>query len=159
VSTNETTRNQRIRSMMDDHSRLRINAKSWAQALPWWSQRRPMPRHESRKYWSLEHGLGSRDMETGSLLDVFMFISSLFILCGSRPGWNGVGMGCTTCHWRWSFRVRRIRRKVALCAADRQRDLLHCTSTYAAHLVDYFDSFPCMGGCSQGGLLLQRGMM
>ena len=28
----------------------------------------------------LEHGLGSRDMETGSLLDVFLFISPLLLL-------------------------------------------------------------------------------
>jgi len=29
---------------------------------------------------------------------------------GSRPGTNGVGIGFTTYHWRWSFPVRRIPR-------------------------------------------------
>jgi len=51
--------------------------------------------------WSF--GFGSGDMETGSLLDVFLFLSSLLSLLGSRPGTNGVGTGFTTCHWRWSF--------------------------------------------------------
>ena len=37
--------------------------------------------------------LGSRDMETGSLLDVFLFLISLLLFFGSRPGTNGVGMG------------------------------------------------------------------
>jgi hypothetical protein len=67
----------------------------------------------------LEHGLGSRDMEMGSLLDVFLFISPLLVFFGSRPGTNGVGTGFTTCHWRWSFHACRIRRKVALCGTDR----------------------------------------
>jgi len=37
--------------------------------------------------------LGSRDMEMGSLLDVFLFLSSLLLFFGSRPGTNGVGTG------------------------------------------------------------------
>ena len=32
-------------------------------------------------------------METGSLLDVFLFLSSLLPFFGSRPGTNGIGMG------------------------------------------------------------------
>jgi len=63
--------------------------------------------------WSAEYGFGSRDMETGSLLDVFLLLFSLLFF-GSRPGTNGVGMGFYHRHWRWSFPVRRIRRKVAI---------------------------------------------
>jgi len=37
--------------------------------------------------------LGSRDMEMGSLLDGFFFLSSLLLFFGSRPGTNGVGTG------------------------------------------------------------------
>jgi len=37
--------------------------------------------------------LGSRDMEMGSLLDVFLFLSSFLLFFGSRPGTNGVGTG------------------------------------------------------------------
>jgi len=37
--------------------------------------------------------LGSRDMEMGSLLDVFFFLSSLLRFFGSGPGTNGVGTG------------------------------------------------------------------
>jgi len=33
---------------------------------------------------------------TGSLLDVFLFLSSLLLFFGSRPGTNGVGTGF--CH-------------------------------------------------------------
>jgi len=33
---------------------------------------------------------------TGSLLDVFLFLSSLLLFFGSRPGINGVGTGFTT---------------------------------------------------------------
>jgi hypothetical protein len=32
-------------------------------------------------------------MEIGSLLDVFLFLSSLLLFFGSRPSINGVGMG------------------------------------------------------------------
>jgi len=48
------------------------------------------------------------------------FLVSLFScsLLGSRPGTNGVGMGCyhlwITAKWRWSFPVRRICRNVAI---------------------------------------------
>ena len=37
--------------------------------------------------------LGSRDMEMGSLLDVFLFLASLDLFFGSRPGTNGIGTG------------------------------------------------------------------
>ena len=47
-----------------------------------------------------------------------MFLSSLLLFFGSRPGTNGVGMGFyhlqITAKWRWSFPVHRIRRKVAI---------------------------------------------
>jgi hypothetical protein len=61
-------------------------------------------------------------METGSLLNVFLFISSLLLFFGSGPGTNGVGTGYTACYWRWSDPVRQIRLKVALCDTDRLRD-------------------------------------
>jgi len=32
-------------------------------------------------------------METGSLFDVFLFLSSVLLFCGSWPGTNGIGMG------------------------------------------------------------------
>jgi len=35
----------------------------------------------------------SGDMEDGSLLDVFLFLSSLLLFFGSLPGTNGVGTG------------------------------------------------------------------
>jgi len=73
-----------------------IDAESWAEALlPWRFRQWPTPRYELREWWSLEHGFGSGDMETGSLLDVFLFLSSLLFF-GSRPGINGVGTGFTT---------------------------------------------------------------
>ena len=53
-----------------------------------------MPRYELWEGWSFEHRLGSRDMETGSLLDVFLFLSSSPLLFfGSRPSTNVVGTG------------------------------------------------------------------
>ena len=71
-----------------------------------------MPRYMSYEYgWSVEYGFGSRDMETGSL---WMFLMSHLLFFGHRPGTNGVGMGFYHRHWRWSFPVRRIRRKVAI---------------------------------------------
>jgi len=43
-------------------------------------------------YWSMGSEVGIS--RTGSLLDVFLFLtSSLLLLFGSRPGTNGVGMG------------------------------------------------------------------
>jgi len=38
-------------------------------------------------------GLELEIWRTGSLLDVFLFLSSLLLFFGSRPGTNGVGMG------------------------------------------------------------------
>ena len=37
--------------------------------------------------------LGSRDIVMGSLLDVFLLLSSLLLFLGFRPGTNGVGTG------------------------------------------------------------------
>jgi len=54
---------------------------------------------------------------TGSLLDVFLFVPSLLLFFGSRPGTNGVGMGFYHLwghKWRWIFPVCQIRRKVAM---------------------------------------------
>jgi len=53
----------------------------------------------------------------GNTLDIFMLLFSI-LLFGSWPGTNGVGTGFyllrITAKWRWSFRVRRIRRKVGI---------------------------------------------
>jgi hypothetical protein len=38
--------------------------------------------------------LRSRDIEMGSHFDIFLFLSSLLLFVRSRPGINGVGMGC-----------------------------------------------------------------
>jgi hypothetical protein len=38
-------------------------------------------------------GLEVEIWRTGSLLDVFLFLSSLLLFFGSRPGTNGVGTG------------------------------------------------------------------
>jgi len=135
--------------MINDHHRLRmmpageapIDAKSWVEALPWWFRQRPTPGYEQRKWWSLEHRLGSWDMEMGSHLDVFLFITSLLLFFGSQPGTNVVGMGFTTCHRMWSFPVRQNRRTVALYWPDWSRVSLDCTSTYAEHVFNCFLPF------------------
>ena len=44
--------------------------------------------------------------------------------------YNGVGTGFTTYQWRWSFPVRRIRRKVAIERTDRLWDLWVRTIAY-----------------------------
>jgi hypothetical protein len=57
-------------------------------------------------------------MEDGITFGCFLFLSSLFLFFGSRPGTNGIGTGFyqlrITAKWRWSFPVRRIRRMVAI---------------------------------------------
>ena len=74
-----------------------------------------MPRHERQFYhhdnsdtdlrrdvqptgmdgrWSM--GSEVEIWRTGSLLDVFLLLSSLLLFLGSRPGTNGVGTGFTT---------------------------------------------------------------
>ena len=99
MSTNDT----RVTSEIDGYDRC------WQQKLP------SMSSHERNLYhpdkfdnglhrgtsdgndgrW-LAHAFGSGDMETGSLLDVSFFLSSLLLFWRSRPGINGVGTGFTT---------------------------------------------------------------
>jgi len=101
---------------------------------------------------------GSGDMDDGITFGcffVYLFSSSLL---GSRPGTNGVGTGFTTCHCRWSFPVRQIRRKVALCGTDWERDLLIRTSTYMERLFDCFLSFLSLyGGLQPRGSAPEEG--
>jgi len=96
-----------------------------------------------------------------------LLFSILHYFIGSRPGTNGVGTGFyhlwIAAKWRWSFPVRRIRRKVTLSGTDRLWDLWVRTRTYAAGLFN--TSFPFIfpfllyGLCSPGGLRLKRGIM
>jgi len=55
-------------------------------------------------------------METGSLSVVFLFLSSLhlFFSMDLGPVQMASAWVFTTCHWRWSFPVRWINRKVAI---------------------------------------------
>jgi len=70
---------------------------------------RPTPRYELREWSSMEHGLRSRDMETGS---IWIFSTACFplLLFFSWLDLGPVQMASarvfTTCHWRWSFPVR-----------------------------------------------------
>ena len=93
-----------------------INCDNW-----WWVQNLPsMPRYDLWEWCSLEHGLGSQDMETKSLLDVVLFLSSsLPLFCWLRPTTNSVCIGCDHlplevewpyalyqpegCHWAWQI--------------------------------------------------------
>jgi len=141
-----------------------IDAKSWAEALPPW--RIPTMTnaeiYELREWWSLENGLESRDMETGSLLDVF-----LFLLCFSSLDHGPVQMASawvsTTSQWRWSFPVRRIRRKVAIELYWSVVGLMGSYECVRRIIVSFFVSlsFPFLlyGLCSPGGLRLKRGIM
>ena len=74
-----------------------IDAKSWAEALPPW-------RIPSMTYaviyglWEWMVGevfvqFGSGNIEGGSLLDVFLCLSSLLLFFESQPGTNSVGTG------------------------------------------------------------------
>jgi len=58
------------------------------------------------------------------------FTSFSSLLIGLWPAINGIGMGFTTYGWRWSFPVRRIRRKVAIEHIDRLGDLWARTIAY-----------------------------
>jgi len=107
-------------------------------------------------------------METGSLLDVFLFLSTLLLFFGSRPGINGVGTGFTTSG------SQSMGGEVSPCAGSAERlplsctdrlwDLWVCTIAYVERLFDCFLSisslsYSCTGLCSPGGLHLKRGMM
>jgi len=91
-------------------------------------------------------------LEDGVTLDVPSFSSLLFSLLlyffGSRPSTNGVGTGFyhlrRRVKWRWSFPVRRIRRKVALSGADRLWDLWVRTFAYVGQLFACFLYFPTL---------------
>jgi len=110
--------------MINDHWRLRpmaaaeapIDAKSRAEALPPWQfQQRPMPTYKLREWWSLEHGLGSWD---NGGRDHFWMFSCFSLLFFSSLDLGPVQMASaqvfTTCWWKCSFPVRRIRRMVAI---------------------------------------------
>jgi len=60
-------------------------------------------------------------METGPLLDDFLFLSSLLLFFGSRPGINSVGTGFTTA------RSQSMGGGVSLCAGSAERSPLSFT--------------------------------
>jgi len=71
-------------------------------------------------------GLEVEICRTGSLLDVFLFLSSLLLL-DLGPVQMALARVFTTCQWRWSFPVRRIRRKVAI---ELNRSVVGLMSSY-----------------------------
>jgi len=96
-----------------------------------------------------------------------LLFSILLYFFGSRPSTNGVGTGFDhlriTAKWRWSFPVRRIRRKVTRSGTDRLWHLWVRTITYAAGLFNasfsFIFPFLLYGICSPGGRRLKRGIM
>jgi len=64
-------------------------------------------------------------------------------------------------NWRWSFAVRRMRRKVTLSGTVRYQEYSVSTSTYAAWLFDRCPPCPFIlyDLCSPGGLRLRRGII
>jgi len=104
-------------------------------------------------------------METGSLLDVFLFLSSLlfFSSLDHGPVQMASAWVFTTSQWRWSFPVHRIRRKVAI---ELYRSVVGPMGSYDCvrrMIVSIFVSlsFPFLlySVCSPGGLRLKRGIM
>jgi len=109
----------------------------------------PTPRYTGyRNGWSEKYGFSSEVeiWRTGSLLDVFLFLSSLLLIFGSRPSINGVGTGFTTSG------SQSMGGGVSPCArpaerspwsrTDRLWDLWVRTSTYVAWLFLCFHYFP-----------------
>jgi len=89
-----------------------------------------------------------------------LFFSSLDL----GPVQMASGRVFSTCHWRWSFPMRRIHRKVTLSGIDRLWDLWVRTIAYVKRLFDCslsvsFLSYSCTGLCSPGGLHLKKGIM
>jgi len=119
--------------MIDDHRRLRpmptaeapIDVESWAEALPPWRfWRWPTPRYMGYGYgWLEEYGFSSEVeiWRTGSLLDFFLFLSSLLLFFGSRHPTNGVGTGF---FHLWS---QSSGGGVSTCAESAERLPLSCT--------------------------------
>ena len=173
MSTNDTP----LMYTIYDHRRLRtmpageapIDAESWAEALPlWWLRQWPTPRCTGYVYgWSVEYGFGSRDMETGSLGDVFVpLFSSSLLWISAQYKWRRHGFlpPSESVKWRWIFPVHRIHRKVTLSGTDRLWDLWVRTIAYVERLFDCFPSisflsYYCTGLCSPGGLHIKRGIM
>jgi len=115
------------------------------------------------KWLSLEHGLGSRDMEMRSLLDVVLCLSSLLLFCGSQARTNSVSMGfyhllmdvefphaldlLTGRHWTlpigsWSY---------DFVLVHMQQECIILSSLSSPFLLYSL--------CSPGGLHLRRGIM
>jgi len=67
-------------------------------------------------------GLGVEIWRTGSLLDVFLLLSSLLLFLGSRPGTNGVRMCFTTSG------SQSMGGGVSPCARSAERSRLSCTN-------------------------------
>ena len=152
-----------------------LNAVSWAEALPpwwfrqWWLRQWPTTRYTSYgNGWSEEYGFSSEVelWRLGSLLDVFLFLSSLLLLFWSRPGINGIGTGF---HHLWS---QSSGGGFSPCAGSAERSPLSCTDWlwdlwvrtiayigWLCHSCFSILIFSYTGFGSPEGLRLKRGIM
>jgi len=125
--------------------------------------KRPTSRYELRERWSLEHGLGSRDMETGSLWMFSCFSLLFFSYLDHGPVQMASAWVFTTSQCRWSFPVHRIRRKVTIELYRSVVGLMGSYDCVRRMIVSFFVSlsFPFLlyGLCSPGGLRLKRGIL
>ena len=129
----------------------RVRAKTYAEMF------------ELREWWLLELGLGSHDMETETLLDVFLSHSVLLLIFGSQPSTNGSSTGfyhqslevefpCTSnrqkgCHW-------------AVLISSKTYDFVQVhTRQQCVMLPSIPFPFLLYGLCSPGGLHLMRAIM
>ena len=176
ISRNETTSNRCIRSRFTDgYDRLQqrklpsIPSHEWKLYHPY--EFRPWPTSRYTGYgngWSEEYGFSSEVEKwgIGSLLDVFLFLSSLLLLFRSRPGTNGIGMDF------YHLRSQSSGGGVSPCVGSSERSPLGCTDRlpdlwvcpiayvgWLFHSCFPFLLFSYTGFGSPGGLGLKRGIL
>jgi hypothetical protein len=107
-------------------------------------------------------GFGEVDLEETGQLDISFLLSTFLhslLLLDLGPVQMASARVFTTYHWRWSFPVRRIHRKVTL---ERYRSAAGFMRPYEGVRVWIFTFFPSLimyGYGSPGGLQLERRMM